>query len=85
VAVGATLDRAFRAFDVETGKELWKASLPAGARATPMTYEAGGRQFVVIAAGRCPFTAEGLLAVADLVDRLRSGPGRGTAVKQIMP
>jgi len=41
--------------------------------------------FVVIAAGRCPFTAEGLLAVADLVDRLRSGPGRGTAVKQIMP
>jgi hypothetical protein len=28
--------------------------------------------FVVIAAGRCPFTAEGLLAVADLVDRLRS-------------
>jgi glucose dehydrogenase len=22
---GATLDRAFRAFDVETGKELWKA------------------------------------------------------------
>ena len=41
--------------------------------------------FVVVAAGRCPFTAEGLLAVADLVDRLRSGPGRGTAVKQIMP
>jgi quinoprotein glucose dehydrogenase len=51
VFIGATLDRALRAFDVETGKELWKASLPAGARATPMTYEAGGRQFVVIAAG----------------------------------
>jgi hypothetical protein len=31
--------------------------------------------FVVIAAGRCPFTAEGLLAVADLIDRLRSHPG----------
>ena len=41
--------------------------------------------FVVIAAGRCPFTAEGLLAVADLIDRLRSHPGSGTAVKQIMP
>src|SRR6266496_2629344 len=51
VFIGATLDRAIRAFDVETGRELWKASLPAGARATPMTYEAGGRQFVVIAAG----------------------------------
>ncbi len=41
--------------------------------------------FVVIAAGRCPFTAGDLLAVADLIDRLRSHPGRGTAVKQIMP
>jgi quinoprotein glucose dehydrogenase len=51
VFVGATLDRAIRAFDIETGRELWKADLPAGARATPMTYEAGGRQFVVIAAG----------------------------------
>jgi len=30
--------------------------------------------FVVIAAGRCPFTADGLLAVADLIDRLRSDP-----------
>jgi len=51
VFIGATLDRAFRAFDLVSGRELWKASLPAGARATPMTYEAGGRQFVVISAG----------------------------------
>jgi quinoprotein glucose dehydrogenase len=51
VFIGATLEHVFRAFDVETGRELWKAALPAGARATPMTYETGGRQFVVIAAG----------------------------------
>ena len=51
VFIGATLDRAMRAFDVETGRELWKTDLPASARATPMTYEAGGRQYVVIAAG----------------------------------
>jgi quinoprotein glucose dehydrogenase len=51
VFIGATLDRAVRAFDIETGKELWKAELVAGARATPMTYSHGGRQFVVIAAG----------------------------------
>ncbi len=51
VFIGATLEHAFRAFDIETGRELWKATLPAGARATPMTYEVGGRQFVVIAAG----------------------------------
>ena len=51
VFIAATLDRTFRAFDLDSGKELWKAPLPAGGRATPMTYEAGGRQFVVIAAG----------------------------------
>jgi quinoprotein glucose dehydrogenase len=51
VFIGATLDRAIRAYDVESGRELWRAPLPTGGRATPMTYEAGGRQFVVIAAG----------------------------------
>jgi quinoprotein glucose dehydrogenase len=51
VFIGATLDRGFRAFDIENGNELWHTPLPAGARATPMTYEAGGRQFIVIAAG----------------------------------
>lgn len=51
VFIGATLDKAFRAFDAETGKLLWSADLPAGARATPITYRAGGKQYVVIAAG----------------------------------
>jgi quinoprotein glucose dehydrogenase len=66
VFIGATLDRAFRAFDVETGRELWRAPLPAGARATPMTYEAGGRQFVAIAAGGSgPFgTGDAIVAFA---------------------
>ena len=51
VFVAATLDRQIRAFDVETGRELWRASLPAAGKATPMTYMGGGRQFVAIAAG----------------------------------
>ncbi|HEX6575020.1 MAG TPA: pyrroloquinoline quinone-dependent dehydrogenase [Gemmatimonadaceae bacterium] len=51
VFVGATMDRSIRAFDIETGRELWRGELPAGARATPMTYVVNGRQFVVIAAG----------------------------------
>jgi quinoprotein glucose dehydrogenase len=51
VFIAATLDRMLRAFDIDNGKELWSAPLPAGGRATPMTYESGGRQFVVIAAG----------------------------------
>jgi quinoprotein glucose dehydrogenase len=40
-----------RAFDVETGTELWKGTLPGGGQATPMTYMVDGRQYVVIAAG----------------------------------
>jgi quinoprotein glucose dehydrogenase len=51
VFMAGTLDRMIRGFDLDTGKKLWEASLPAGGRATPMTYESGGRQFVVIAAG----------------------------------
>ncbi|HYA44222.1 MAG TPA: PQQ-binding-like beta-propeller repeat protein, partial [Acidimicrobiales bacterium] len=51
--IGSTIDSTFRAFDTETGIELWQAHLPAPALATPMTYRArqGGRQFIVIAAG----------------------------------
>jgi quinoprotein glucose dehydrogenase len=45
------MDDSFRAFDVDTGKELWKAQLSAGAQATPMTYQENGKQYVVIAAG----------------------------------
>jgi quinoprotein glucose dehydrogenase len=53
VFVAGTMDRHIRAFDLETGRELWKHPLPAGGQATPMTYRAGrnGRQYVVIAAG----------------------------------
>jgi quinoprotein glucose dehydrogenase len=52
VFIGAARDTTFRAFDVETGKVLWSAELPASAQATPMTYRvASGKQFVVIAAG----------------------------------
>jgi quinoprotein glucose dehydrogenase len=49
--VGATVDSKFRAFDTETGKELWQVKLPVPGMAVPMTYEYGGRQYVVIAAG----------------------------------
>ncbi|MCA8902977.1 MAG: pyrroloquinoline quinone-dependent dehydrogenase [Hyphomonas sp.] len=51
VFIGAAMDDYLRAFDVETGEELWKGRLPAGGQATPMTYEFEGRQYVVIAAG----------------------------------
>lgn len=53
VFIGAAMDNYLRAFDIETGEELWKGRLPAGGQATPMTYRLRetGRQYVVIAAG----------------------------------
>lgn len=41
--------------------------------------------FVEIAEGRCPFTTDGLLSLADLIDRLRSQPERARGVKEITP
>jgi quinoprotein glucose dehydrogenase len=52
VFVAATMDDNIRAFDIRSGAEIWKAKLPAGGQATPMTYRSpSGRQIVVIAAG----------------------------------
>ena len=51
VFIAATVDNSLRAFDVATGKELWRGKLPLPAQSTPMTYSSGGKQFVVIAAG----------------------------------
>jgi quinoprotein glucose dehydrogenase len=52
VFMAGTIDRAFRALDVATGKELWKADLPTSARSMPMTYRGpDGKQYVVITAG----------------------------------
>jgi quinoprotein glucose dehydrogenase len=52
VFASGAIDHSLHAFDINTGKELWSASLPAGVHASPMTYvTASGRQFVVVAAG----------------------------------
>lgn len=59
VFVAGTLDPHIRAFDTETGKELWRAELPASAHATPMTYRLpNGKQYLVIAAGGHPKVRE---------------------------
>jgi quinoprotein glucose dehydrogenase len=53
VFIAGAMDNYLRAFDIDTGAELWKGRLPAGGQATPMTYRLrpDGKQFVVIAAG----------------------------------
>jgi quinoprotein glucose dehydrogenase len=51
IFTAAALDPHLRAFDTDTGKELWSVELPASAQATPMTYEWKGKQYIVICAG----------------------------------
>lgn len=51
VFIAATQDARVRAFDKETGRLLWEATLPAPGYATPSTFAVGGRQYVVVAAG----------------------------------
>jgi quinoprotein glucose dehydrogenase len=53
VFIGATDDSRFRAFDKDTGKELWTVRVPASAHATPMTFfsKKTKKQYVIIAAG----------------------------------
>jgi len=51
IFVAATTDDLIRAIDLKTGKTVWTDTLPAGGQATPMTYEMGGKQYVVIMTG----------------------------------
>lgn len=51
IFIGASKDGYFRAFDQNTGDELWKYRLPAGGYATPSSYEIDGKQYIVIACG----------------------------------
>jgi quinoprotein glucose dehydrogenase len=64
--MAGTLDAAIYAYDVETGKQLWRGELPTSARAMPMTFRAkDGRQYLVIAAG-----GHGIKGMAPLGDYL---------------
>jgi len=51
VFIAASKDEHIRAFDKDTGEELWKYKLPVGGYATPAVYSVEGKQYVVIAAG----------------------------------
>jgi len=51
--IAATTDRYFRAFETQTGKEVWRVSLPAAGQSLPMTYrlDSNSKQYVVLSAG----------------------------------
>ena len=70
VFIGAALDRALKAYDIETGRELWRGRLPESGKATPMTYRlASGEQFVAIAVGGGDLFGEGDYVVAFRLPR----------------
>ncbi|UFH57463.1 PQQ-binding-like beta-propeller repeat protein [Spirosoma sp. KNUC1025] len=49
--IAGTKDRKFRVYEKKTGKLLWQTELPAAGFATPATYLAKGKQYVVVACG----------------------------------
>jgi len=49
--IGASFDNYLRAYDRNTGEELWRRKLPFGGYATPSTYTVNGKQFILIACG----------------------------------
>jgi glucose dehydrogenase len=51
VVFTGTRDRQFLAFDAKSGKQLWSYRADGGVNAPPISYAAGGRQYVAVAAG----------------------------------
>lgn len=51
--LSSTLDCYSHSYDVNNGKVVWKARLPAGGKPTPMSYvsDKRGRQYVAAAGG----------------------------------
>jgi alcohol dehydrogenase (cytochrome c) len=59
------LDRMFRAFDAMTGKILWETRLPAAVQGFPLTFTAGGKQYVAVTTsngGGSPRNVPGVVA-----------------------
>jgi quinoprotein glucose dehydrogenase len=72
VFIGAALDRSLHAYDVETGRELWRGKLPASGKATPMSYRLdSGEQFVAITVGGGGAFGQGDYVVAFHLPRER--------------
>ncbi|TQS73986.1 pyrroloquinoline quinone-dependent dehydrogenase [Rhodobacteraceae bacterium] len=51
IFIGATMDAKARAYDINTGEELWADQLQAPVVANPAVYEYQGRQYVAFVAG----------------------------------
>ncbi len=74
VFIGGAIDSRIRAFDLKTGRELWRAPLPASGHAAPVSYRGrkDGRQYVAIAAGGGGKFSHG---ISDAVVAFAAPPG----------
>ena len=68
-------ERKVRAYDRETGKELWVHGLPNGAEGMPATYQVNGRQFVVLPVAQANGTFPATFTPADAGTRGRPRSG----------
>ncbi|MGE0383937.1 MAG: PQQ-binding-like beta-propeller repeat protein [Gammaproteobacteria bacterium] len=76
------LDRWFKAYDAATGEVLWKARLGAPAHGFPITYAAGGRQFVAVPSGLGVFRVMTGPLAADIY---QAGNGNALYVFELPP
>jgi alcohol dehydrogenase (cytochrome c) len=65
----ALLDGTVAAFDDTTLDPLWKVNVGSGFAAPPMTFEAGGKQYIAIASGASSTARTKLLATPELNDQ----------------
>ena len=74
-------DRHFRAYDRDTGKEVWSRQLPASSEGMPATYEVNGRQYIIVpvASGTGQFAARFGGPAPGRGAAPAAAPGRGAA------
>jgi len=63
VAFAGDLDRMFRAFDAGTGRILWDTRLPAAVQGFPLTFTAGGKQYLAVTTSNGGGSPRGVPAV----------------------
>lgn len=56
----------FRAFDAESGKQLWEAALGGNVSVSTITYSAGGKQYVAVMTGDNPKVPELMAAFPEI-------------------
>jgi alcohol dehydrogenase (cytochrome c) len=69
------VDRRFSARDARTGQELWNTRLGAGAHGFPITYTAGGKQYVSVQTGMGVFRSMTASLAPDIYQ-----PSNGSAI-----